>query len=68
MIAIHAYRHISLICVLVASDAIAQTNPEESKIRVEHAAQIIKKLAAKRNLEKAEITQSRSYSAKTHLT
>jgi len=36
------------------SEIIAQTNPDESKKRLEQAAEIFKKLGAKRDLEKAE--------------
>lgn len=36
------------------SEAMAQTNPEESRRRLEQAAEIFRKLGAKRDLEKAE--------------
>jgi len=36
------------------SDAIAQTNPEQSKNRLAEATEIFRKLGAKRDLEKAE--------------
>lgn len=35
------------------SEAIAQTNPEESKKRLEQAAEIFRKLGAKRDMERA---------------
>jgi hypothetical protein len=37
-----------------SSEALTQTNPEESKKRLQQAAEIFKKLGAKRDLEKAE--------------
>jgi hypothetical protein len=40
------------------SEATAQTNPDESKRRLEQAAQIFKKLGAKRDLERAEVKLS----------
>lgn len=36
------------------ADTIAQTNPDESKRCLEQAAEIFKKIGAKRDLEKAE--------------
>jgi hypothetical protein len=36
------------------SEALVQKNPEESRKRLEQAAEIFRKLGAKRNLEKAE--------------
>jgi hypothetical protein len=36
------------------SDAIAQTNPDESKKRLQQAVDVFRKLGAKRDLEKAE--------------
>jgi hypothetical protein len=36
------------------SDAIAQTNPDESKKRLQQASEVFRKLGAKRDLEKAE--------------
>jgi len=36
------------------SEAMAQTNPEESKKRLQEAVEVFKKLGAKRDLEKAQ--------------
>jgi tetratricopeptide (TPR) repeat protein len=40
--------------LVACSEAIAQTNPEESRKRLMQAVEIFRKLGAKRNLEKAE--------------
>ena len=40
------------------SEAIAHTNPEESKKQLQQAQEVFKKLGAKRDLEKAQTTLS----------
>lgn len=48
------WRYYNAKALVAYSEAMAGTNPEESKKRLEQAAEIFKKLGAKRDLEKAE--------------